>query len=110
MRSSRKTSLMLAVAVAGFAQTSMAANNAVWQASPAGSFWNAPNWDNGGPYTPVAGDLLFFGTSSVTNTNNDFVGGSFGGLTFNTGASGFTLDGNDLTLTGPLVVNTAATG
>src|SRR5581483_8845831 len=64
------------------------------------------NWDNGGPYTVQAGDALFFGTSSITDTNNNFPAGtSFAGLTFNTGASAFTLDGNDIALTGPIVVN-----
>jgi autotransporter-associated beta strand protein len=105
MRINRKQIVLATAAVAGLAQVGFAANT-TWGASPADSFWNTANWDNAGPYTPVAGDSLFFGTSTVTNLTNNFTAGtSFGGLTFNPGASAFTLGGNSIALTGPITVN-----
>src|SRR4051812_18351512 len=83
-------------------------NNATWSAAPAGSFWNAANWIGGaGPSgAAVAGDALFFGTSTVTSLNNDFAAAtSFAGISFNAGASPFTLNGNDIVLGGTLTVN-----
>src|SRR4051812_7573263 len=98
MRNSKRKALVLAVtAVAGFAQHSEAAS-ATWNGAAGASFWNAPNWDNSGVYTVVPGDALFFGANGTTTTRNDFAAGtSFSGLSFNTGAQAFTLDGNSAT-------------
>jgi autotransporter-associated beta strand protein len=105
MRKNRKHIVVAAAAVAGLAQVGYAAN-ATWGANPADSFWNTPNWDNAGPYTPVAGDSLFFGASTVTNLNNNFAPATtFSGLTFLPGAASFTLGGNSIALTGPITVN-----
>src|SRR5438034_11307248 len=108
-RVSRRAILLAAAATAagfGTSGKSAWAANANWSAAPPGSFWNAPNWDNGGPYTALPGDALFFGASSTTGLNNDFTTGtSFAGLTFNAGASAFTFDNNDIVLSAPLVVN-----
>jgi autotransporter-associated beta strand protein len=105
MRKSNRAALILASAV-GLVQVAHGAN-ASWNGAPGTSFWNAANWDNSGPYTPVSGDALFFGANGNTATFNDFIGASFSGLTFNTGAQAFTLDGNDLALTGPIVSDAA---
>src|SRR6185436_20540481 len=106
MRKSKRNALILATAaVSGIAQFGYAAN-VTWQASPASSFWNAANWNTAGnPVTPVPGtDALFFGVSNTTNLNNDFPDPSqFNGITFNAGASAFTLNGAAVTLAGNVV-------
>lgn len=71
--------------------------------------WNlAGNW-TGTNLPPIAGDILSFGASSVTVLTNDYpVNTSFGGLTFTTGASAYTMGGNGIGLTGALAVNAAS--
>jgi autotransporter-associated beta strand protein len=58
---------------------------------------NGYNWDPDGT-NPVTGDNLFFaGSIRTTNTNNTTAGNIYN-ITFNSGASAFTLNGNSLTL------------
>ncbi len=55
----------------------------------------------GGNASPASGDSLFFGTQTTgtTTLNDDLAAGFiFGGLTFNSGASAFTIAGNSFTL------------
>ena len=67
----------------------------------------AGNWD-GGVSAPVADDVLVFTGGSPTTAQNDFPAGTaFSGITLNNTAN-FTLSGNGITLTGPLVAQ--ATG
>jgi hypothetical protein len=75
----------------------------------AGNNWNsAGNW-TGTNLPPLAGDTLQFGTSAATAVSNDYAAGtSFGGLTFSTGASAYSMDGNAIAMTGALTDN--ATG
>jgi len=66
------------------------------------------NWSTGGNWggaMPEAGDALFFGGTAKAVNTNDIEGLSIAGLTFNSGAIGFTLTGNALTLGGNLVNN-----
>src|SRR2546423_1182525 len=111
-RSSIKRTMLLAAAAASVIGLNRSAQcaNATWSAAPAGSNWNAPNWTTASaPYTALPGDALIFGTSSVTGLNNDFAAGtSFGGITFNSGASAFALSGNDIALSGPIAVNSGS--
>ncbi len=106
----RRKSTVLAAAAAATIVSSFAgrawAANATWTGAN-DTFWLTPgNWDNGGPYTLAPGDGLFFGSSGPTSSNNNITAGSsFGGLTFLPGAQGYTLDGNDIVLTGPIVVD-----
>jgi fibronectin-binding autotransporter adhesin len=103
-------SMILAAAAAAtiggsFIASRASAANATWTGAT-DTFWNQANWDNAGPYTIVAGDALFFGAAGPTTSHNDFTAGtSFAGITFNSGAQAFTLEGNDIALTGPIVVN-----
>src|SRR4051812_13534691 len=113
MRNSKRAAVILAAAssAVGIARNIHAAN-LTWAASPATSFWNAANWLTGGaPATPTpVTDTLLFGTSSVTTVNNDFAPGtSFAGITFNSGASAFSLSGNSVNFTGGIVANQAGT-
>jgi autotransporter-associated beta strand protein len=106
-----KCTLLLAAAAASVIGLNRSAQcaTATWSAAPAGSNWNAPNWTTAGaPYTALPGDALIFGTSSVTGLNNDFAAGTtFSGITFNTAASAFTLNGNSVNFTGGVLVNSA---
>jgi autotransporter-associated beta strand protein len=81
---------------AGILASPLRAADATWSATPANVNWNDPaNWD----VLPAAGDLLFFGVSSMTALNNNFGAlTQFNGLTFNSGASAFTLGGSAVTL------------
>ncbi len=105
--------LLLAAAAASVIGITHSAegSSATWSAAPAGSSWNAPNWVGGSGALGQAapGDSLFFGASTVTSLTNDFAAGTtFAGLAFNSGASAFTLGGNDITLSGPLAVNSGS--
>jgi len=75
------------------------AANKQWVASPTNANWSTgANW---GGTAPVANDSLIFATSSTTTLNNDITAATqFNGITFNSGASAFTLNGNSITLGG----------
>ena len=69
--------------------------------------FNGFNWNPNA--NPVAGDSLFFaGSEGTTNNNNYTAGTNFAGLTFNSGASAFTLNGNRLTLGGNVTNNSTS--
>jgi autotransporter-associated beta strand protein len=96
---------LAATAVVGFAHISRAAD-ATWASNPAGSFWNAANWVNGGSYTPVANDALCFDASSVTAISNNFAAfTNFDGITFADTADSFVVGGNAITLGGDIAQN-----
>ena len=52
----------------------------------------------GGTAAPASNDALFFGTGTTTTVSNDLSGYTFAGITFNAGASAFTITGNTFTL------------
>jgi len=73
-----------------------------WNGDGGTDLWsNSANWAG---IAPGTNDTLVFATAggdpAITTLNNDIVGGSFGSLYFFTGAPAFTLQGNDVTLTG----------
>ncbi len=71
--------------------------------------WTGANW-TGGNNPPLAGDALFFGEagSSGTTLVNGFLSGtSFSGITFNSGASAYTMSPNWTRLTGDIVNNSS---
>jgi autotransporter-associated beta strand protein len=78
-----------------------AAADRTWDGGGSDANWKTPaNWDGDATY-PSAGDALFFGGSAkLTNTNTLDAGTAVAGLTFNSGAGAFVLDGNGLTLDG----------
>ena len=109
MRSTnRKATFALAAAssfvgIYGLTAGSASGANATWNSTAATSFWNnSADWLSGGAsYLPVNNDLLFFGAAATTNLNNDFVGRTFNGITFNSGAAAFTLNGNAIVIGNP---------
>jgi autotransporter-associated beta strand protein len=82
--------------------------NWAWSTAPATANFSGANWTSGtvpgtAAGTPLSTDSLFFGTSSKVVLNNDDSGFTFGGITFNSGASAFTISGNAFTLGGSVV-------
>jgi autotransporter-associated beta strand protein len=76
------------------------AKEAVWSGPGRGGNDGDKNWDRSSP--PVNGDALAFdGASFLTNINN-IDGLSIVGITFNTGADAFVIDGNQITLAGDI--------
>ncbi len=68
------------------------------------------NWQTGGNWdantAPGATDVLFFGgTTRLNNTNNFSANTQFNGITFNSGAELFVLNGNAINLAGDIVNN-----
>jgi len=101
---------LLSLAVA----TGARAANSAWSTAPASSKFADNNWTSGttpgaASSTPSSGDSLYFGTSSILALTNNDSGFTFAGLTFNSGASAFTMNGNAFALaTGSGVTNNSA--
>ena len=91
-------SVFLAVAYATLAS---AATRTWTGGSLVDSKWSrSANW---GGTAPSAGDFLVFSGSTRTTPNNDIAANtSFSGITFASGASGFSLSGNAIQLSGPV--------
>jgi len=90
-------------AVVGHAQSTR-----TWSSTTTNSSWSvAGNWTSG--TAPVANDSLAFGaTTGTTTLNNDITAATqFNGITFNTGASAYTLTGNQITLGGSVINNSS---
>ena len=104
----RRLSLAAAIVLNAFTAEFASAANQTWNGggSPTNLNWNVPvNW---GGTAPVANDLLFFdGAAGVINTNDFAADTQFNALTFNGGASAFTLFGNTVTLGGGITNNSS---
>ncbi len=92
--------------------TKLSAANWAWSTAPANGNVAGNNWTSGATpgtatATPVSGDSLYFGTSSLTTLTNNASAFTFGGLTFNAGASAFILNSNSFTLSGGITNNSA---
>lgn len=76
-----------------------------WDAGGADGNWTTGgNWDAN--TAPVGGDsLIFGGTLRLNNTNNFPAGTGFGGITFNTPAGAFSLNGSSINLDGNITDN-----
>ncbi|MFN6189359.1 MAG: beta strand repeat-containing protein, partial [Planctomycetia bacterium] len=100
----------LACLALGLAWPGVAAaqTNRTWSATSTNPTWSVNgNWS--GSVAPVANDSLFFASTSGTRslTNDILAGTTFNGITFNSGASAYTLSGNSITLGGSVVNNSA---
>ncbi len=80
----------------------------VWDGGGTDDKWTtAENWAN--DIAPVVGDDLRFSGTVQTDTENDYTAGtSFRSINF--ASSGFSITGNDLTLTNNITVNSGVTG
>jgi autotransporter-associated beta strand protein len=99
------------------AGSSLQAANEAWSTNtpgPADGNFGGTNWTVGttGVATPTnaaaSGDALFFDTSAITTLNNDLSSATFAGITFNSGASAYTIGGNAFTLSGALTNNSSS--
>ncbi len=97
--------------VLGFASllglsTVLRANTDTWNGGGTDTNWmTAGNWDT----LPVALDnLVFDGTTQLTNNNNFAAGTQFNGITFNPTAGAFTLGGNAVQLGGDINDNSTS--
>lgn len=79
--------------------------DAAWNTNTSGN----TNWSTDA-LPAASGDILTFGSAGVggTTLNNDIVGLSVAGLTFNAGAAALTLAGNAITLSGSLTNNSSS--
>jgi MYXO-CTERM domain-containing protein len=98
-------SIFVAFTLAG-AQSAHAAND-VWIGNTDANFGTLSNWT--GSVTPN-GNTPVFGVAGTSGTtlNNDISGATYVGLTFNSGASAYTIGGNSFTLTGDIVNNSTS--
>jgi autotransporter-associated beta strand protein len=89
------------------ATATQAATDRTWSGGGnATTNWNnADNWDG----LPTSGDsLIFTGTPTYKTNANDFAAWQFLNITFNSGASAFTLLGNTFTLLGSIINNSSS--
>lgn len=100
----KSTFLLLALSL--LALPAAFAADRTWDRGGSVNSWtNATNWV--GDVAPVGGDALFF-AGSGTGNNNDFTANTqFNGITFNAGASAFTLAGNAINLAGNIANNSS---
>ena len=89
--------------------TAVSAPSPLWSGGGAAS-GAASNWSvgaNWGGAVPAAGQGLVFGplaSGGYATANNDLPAGTqFAGITFNAAAAGYTLQGNAITLAGPII-------
>ena len=108
--------LGLGLAAKLLSPSAQAANKA-WSTNapgPANGNFSGTNWTVGttGVATPTSaaasGDALYFDTSAITTLNNDLSGATFVGITFNLGASAYTIGGNSFTLSAALTNNSSS--
>jgi fibronectin-binding autotransporter adhesin len=87
---------LAAASIVAFSTSTALADLRTWSGLGADASWQTPaNWD----VVPVAADTLAFDGSTQTSNTNDFAPGTaFGSITFNVGASAFTLSGNSTQL------------
>jgi len=114
---SRNMATLLCAGALGAVGQSAFAVNAAWDIDAASGNFNTAQWTSGtttpvagGTYTVLSGDALFFGTQTTgaTALTNDLTGATFNGLTFNSGASAFTIGGNSFTLGGNVTNNSSS--
>lgn len=100
----RAAAIFVAAIILAFAMfdvTSSRAATDTWNggAVPDGNWMTAGNWNGTAPAT---NDLLIFTGATQTATTNNFPAGmAFNNISFNSGASAFTLNGNSMTLSSP---------
>src|SRR6185295_9062151 len=84
-----------------FLSQSAVAGTVTWNggAAPDGNWTTPGNWNGVAPTTNSL--LIFSGGTQTATTNNFPLGTPFNNISFNTGASGFTLNGNSMVLSSP---------
>jgi fibronectin-binding autotransporter adhesin len=78
--------------------TSLQAQTATWNGST-NNLWSGTNWTGATPANSGTNDLIFSGSSNLSNTN-DLTGYTASSITFDQNAGAFTLSGTAITLSG----------
>ena len=110
VQSMRLLPVACALVAAAWAGVAQGQATLTWRLAPTNDLWSvASNWTTS--IAPVVNDSLVFGiTTGPTTLNNDITTGTqFNGITFSqSGASAYTLTGNQVTLGGALTNNSAS--
>jgi autotransporter-associated beta strand protein len=101
----KRLGLVVASALLLSSQSANAAARNWLIAAPSGTMSTTGNWDT----TPISGDSWNFTTSGTTSLTNDFTAFTVAGMTFASGASAFTIGGNDISLSGDITNNSTST-
>jgi len=101
--------LLLALAACAWSGSAAAQSTQTWSTAPSNGNWSVSgNWTSG--TAPVGNDSLAFGSTTIaSSTNNLTAGTQINGITFNSGASVYTLSGNQITLGGSVTNNSTNT-
>lgn len=104
---SRKIAVLLYVGALTLAAPAANAANDPWLGNTDATFGTLTNWT--GSVTPN-GNTPVFGAAGTSGTtlNNDIVGATYNGITYNAGASAFTIGGNSFTLGGNITNNSSS--
>jgi autotransporter-associated beta strand protein len=107
--SQHAAAMSLGLAVTLLCTVGVSAADKIWDGGGPNGFWGNPaNWTAN--IAPVGGDSLFFtGTTRVNNTNDFGAGTTFNGITFNTPAGLFNLQGSQVILGGGITNNQVVT-
>jgi len=105
---SRNLATLLSIGALGMAGHSAFAATDTWIGNTDANFGTLANWT--GSVTPN-GNTPVFGVAGTSGTalNNDISGASYAGITFNSGASAYTIGGNSFTLTGNITNSSTST-
>ncbi len=101
---------MVALSVLPFWNDAFGANgNDTWQGSADNNWATAANWSPAVNAPPIGGDWLYFGAAGLGTalTNNLGSGTNFSGITFNSGASAFSIVGDPIVLAGGITNNSS---
>lgn len=108
-QNSRMLPFLCAAIAAAWSGVAHAQATRTWSATTTNGAWSVgANWTSG--IAPVANDSLAFGatTGTTTLTNDILAATQFNGITLNVGSSAYTLTGNQITLGGAVINNSAS--
>src|SRR5215472_7443335 len=103
IKATQKTILSALCMILSASAALAAAGNDTWLGNTDNNWNTAANWSPAVNAPPTNGDWLFFGVAGTAGTalnNNLFATNAYAGITFNSGASSFTLSGNPINLAG----------
>jgi len=87
--------------------TTLPADDRAWSSAPASALFSGDNWCDGTGgancgFSINPTDALYFNFSAITSLINNLQDAEFASLSFNAGATSFTITGNSFTTAGPL--------
>lgn len=99
--------LGLQLIIAAFIITPLPADDRAWSSAPASALFSGDNWCDGTGgancgFSINPTDALYFNSSAITSLINNLQEAEFASLTFNPGATSYTITGNSFSISGPL--------